>query len=522
MTKLKKRLVLAALISVEVLICALILVSLAVTQTGGSSARLFYWADTHAAESIEERFSVDGPASLELDNLGGDVEIVAGEGDEYVIQAVKEVWGQGQEDAQARLQELQVVFTHSGGRVTVQVLEPPQMHVLSIVNRGSVVSFRITVPRQSDVRLSTRDGQVLVRDLKGDLQIENRFGPVQIEDVMGAITVDARDRDVTILRSGDRRAELEIHNRFGDLTLRDVTASQVQVENRDGDVTLESLQIGGPLRVEARFGMVDLEDVSATDVEITSDNDAISLRNVQASGRVVLEHKFGQVSLYNVAGASLRVNTQDGTVSLDEVVLEREISIETRFSGVDLSRCRAQELSIQASDRDVELDNVQLEGELRITGRHGSVRVSETTAREYRIETRDGPIELEGASGLLWLRNSFGDITVTDAHEATLDVETNDGEFFFEGRLSGRTGHRVECKVGDVRLRLPADTALWLDANARHGRIDNELSIEAQTSQDGQDESGSPDEAQLEGAINGGKTKLRIKVRDGNIILETY
>ena len=48
MTKLGKRLILAGLISLEALICVLILISLAATQMGGSSAQLFYWADTHA------------------------------------------------------------------------------------------------------------------------------------------------------------------------------------------------------------------------------------------------------------------------------------------------------------------------------------------------------------------------------------------------------------------------------------------------------------------------------------------
>jgi hypothetical protein len=85
--------------------------------------------------------------------------------------------------------------------------------------------------------------------------------------------------------------------------------------------------------------------------------------------------------------------------------------------------------------------------------------------------------------------------------------------------LSDRTGHRIEVEVGDVTLRLPSDTALWLDANVRHGRIDNELPI--QVEKDSADEQSGPDDRALEGAINGGKTKLRIKVRDGNIVLET-
>jgi len=523
MTKAKKAFLLTILIGLETLICLLILASLAATQLGvTSTARLFYWADTHAQETIEERFTVDGPAILDLENLRGEVQVAAGEGDEYVIVAHKEAWGQGQEDAQARLQQLQVAITRSGGSVTVQVVEPPEVHVLSIVNRGSVVSFEIVAPRDSGARLRTRDGQVIVRGLKGDVQVENRFGPVQIEDVEGAVTVDARDRDVTIVRSGDRRSKVEIHNRFGELTIRELAASQLQIENRDGDVSLEDVEIGGPLQVEARFGTVDLDRVKATEVEVISDNDAVSLKDLEASGRLHLEHKFGQISFYNVSAASLRVDAQDGTLTVDGLTVEREATFETRFSAIDVSRARAQALTINGSDRDIELDDVQLEGKLQITGRQGGVRATDTSAREYRIQTRNGPIELEGAAGLVWLRNSFGDITVTGAQDVTLDVESNDGEFWFTGGLADRTGHRIDCEVGDVTLRLPSDTALWLDAQTRHGRIDNELPVDQESAAQAQDkESGSPDQEQLAGAINGGKTKLRIRVRDGNIILET-
>jgi hypothetical protein len=108
---------------------------------------------------------------------------------------------------------------------------------------------------------------------------------------------------------------------------------------------------------------------------------------------------------------------------------------------------------------------------------------------------------------------------VTGAQEATLDVELRDGDFSFEGQLSDSSGHRVDCEQGDVTLRLPADTALYLDAHTRRGRIDNELPVEAQ--EPGEPDADGPDEEHLVGALNDGKTRLRIEVQDGDILLET-
>ena len=150
MTKARKAFLLTILIGLETLICLLILASLAATQLGvTSSARLFYFADTHAQETIEERFTVDGPASLDLDNLRGEVQVIAGEGDEYVILAHKEVWGQGQDDAQARLQQLQVAVTRTGGSVMVQVVEPRYRVVVESLTLEAVSLEMIPAMRDS-------------------------------------------------------------------------------------------------------------------------------------------------------------------------------------------------------------------------------------------------------------------------------------------------------------------------------------------------------------------------------------
>jgi hypothetical protein len=127
---------------------------------------------------------------------------------------------------------------------------------------------------------------------------------------------------------------------------------------------------------------------------------------------------------------------------------------------------------------------------------------------------------VDGAQGLLWLRNQYGDVTIREAVEATLDAELRDGAFTFEGQLSGQAAHRLDVERGDVTLRLPPDTALWLDAQAQRGRIDGDLSAAVERAP-GQQEQGDTDEMRLEGALNGGQTKLRIKVRDGDITVES-
>ncbi len=142
--------------------------------------------------------------------------------------------------------------------------------------------------------------------------------------------------------------------------------------------------------------------------------------------------------------------------------------------------------------------------------------MSGTTAREFKIETRDDPIVLDGASGMLRLRNHYGDVTVTGAQEATLDVNVQDGAFTFEGTLNTRADHSIDGTYGDVTLNVPGDTAVRLDAHTRYGRIQCDLPVLVEKTAD---EESSSDTDRLLGSINGGRARLRIRARDGDITI---
>jgi DUF4097 and DUF4098 domain-containing protein YvlB len=522
MRKSVKRVLVAVLIGVELTICAAIVLSFAVLQPTLPTVQIFYSGAVRAEETIEERVPIaapatSGPLDLRLTNLRGDVRVAPGQDGEVVLRTVKEVWGQDEQDAQAKLEKLQVLTEAGDGTLTVRVEEMPEIYLFSLA-RSSRVMFEVTVPRNTTASLHTRDGDIRVRGIDGGVELTNRFGAVHVEDVVGNVVVDARDGEVTVQRSGAPGARVSLVTRYANLAVQQATAGEMLVENRDGTVRLEDISVKDTMTVNARYGGVELARVQATALRVEAHDDRLDLTDVRSTGRLDLTSKFGEVSARRIAAATLVIDVHDGSLTLEDVDVEREGTVTSRYVSIDLRNVRARTFTVRGHDRDVDLENVQIEGKLDVSAAYGAVRVTGTTAGEYRIETRDDPIVLDAVSGPLWLRNRYGEINVTGAQDATLDVEVQDGTFSFEGSLDDATAHRIDGRGGDVNLRLPAGTAASLDASTRFGRIECEFPVATEKPADESDRPDA-DADRLAGAINGGGVRLRIKVQDGDITI---
>lgn len=443
MNRKRKRLIVGTLLVVEVLICAAIVVVLAMSRFFDlpRNARLFYVADTRAEETVEQSFAADGPATLDLTNTYGDVQIAAGESDQIVVKAIKEAWGQDTAEAKAKLQALQVKMAMDGGALRVQVEDPDrETSVVFGASRASRVRFEVAVPRQTSVVVDTRNGNITLKNSQGDADLTSRYGQVSVENVRGSLTVDANYGNVMVRRCGSEQATVDLYSRYGDITVRQVTAKELTLETNNGVLTLEDATIDGDPVLSTQYGRIDLDGVVAK---------------------------------------SLKVKSQNGPIALNDG---------------------------------------QLDGALDVFTRYGAVSVAATEAGEYKIETNNGAIKLDGGHDSLWLHSNYGDITVRGAQDATLDLSSGNGKITFEGSLAAKADHEVASNYGAVSLRLPPDTAVYLDAETNYGRIRCEFDVLVKGSGDDNESRSSGDE--LRGTINGGGKRLRIKTRNGDIAIE--
>src|SRR4029079_29613 len=70
-----------------------------------------------------------------------------------------------------------------------------------------------------------------------------------------------------------------------------------------------------------------------------------------------------------------------------------------------------------------------------------------------------------------------GDVRVRDASASRLTVNTTSGEFEFSGGLDRGGANSVSSISGDVKLELPSDSGVRLDASTVSGSISSDFDL---------------------------------------------
>ncbi len=146
------------------------------------------------------------------------------------------------------------------------------------------------------------------------------------------------------------------------------------------------------------------------------------------------------------------------------------------------SRLAAHRGKIQASD---------LKGSIQIDGRTGRVEVRSVTG-SLKLEARSGRVDIEDVTGPLDVRTRTGRVTVRTVNgpcrvetrtgkvvvsdvDGPLDLTTRTGAVECHGRLVHDAN--INVRTGMVTLALTRDSAFFIDAEARTGKVMADLPV---------------------------------------------
>jgi DUF4097 and DUF4098 domain-containing protein YvlB len=100
---------------------------------------------------------------------------------------------------------------------------------------GCSVSYKLEVPRNAAVRLSTHSGDVSAEGLRGDADLQTRSGDVDVEGVLGRLRLQTRSGDVNVDSSS---TDIDADSRSGDVDVRASNATRVRAQTSSGDVNV--------------------------------------------------------------------------------------------------------------------------------------------------------------------------------------------------------------------------------------------------------------------------------------------
>lgn len=202
------------------------------------------------ADDWGHSYPVTGKPQVVVDANDGDVEVSEGVGQQVEARVITR--GLKIND------DLQVTGNQSGNRVELRLYKVHR-NCFGICNQSIRVELR--VPRESDLDINTRDGNVKVESVHGDLKLETKDGDVRVRDAEGLLHANTGDGNVNVdgrfdtvsLRTGDGNIDADLSPgstpqfgwmlRSGDGNLRlrlpESFGADIDAQSGDGRVSVE-------------------------------------------------------------------------------------------------------------------------------------------------------------------------------------------------------------------------------------------------------------------------------------------
>ena len=296
-----------------------------------------------------------------------------------------------------------------------------------------------------------------------------------------------RSKSFTVTKGG----RFEITTRSGDIRITpwnknevSVTAEGIDLEDLD---RLKMTQSGNTVRVDFRpksgwggwSGDHIRFDISVpTDFNIemkTSGGDLDVMGSI--NGKIEGSTSGGDINLDNVTG-TVDMSTSGGDIKVGDI----KGNVDLSTSGGDITLRKVDgEASVKTSGGDIRVESVgkkldartsggdidigDVGGEVSASTAGGDVKVKKVSG-DAKLKTAGGDISLSGASGTVVAATAGGDIDLLNI-TGSIDAKTAGGDIKAELRPSGKGGSELSTAGGNVRLAVPENAKVTIEALIR-------------------------------------------------------
>jgi DUF4097 and DUF4098 domain-containing protein YvlB len=336
---------------------------------------LFGGSTFNYSDELSQAFPAGG--SLRINDERGAITVNVAEGNNLKVSVRKKIRAEKQEDADGYNAKTKPEVTINDKVVTLDA------NTQGARGKGVTTDMDVYVPRNVELVISSRRGDVNVAGINGDLSLKHQRGEVNISDYTGNARLD--------LEGGSARMQRV----KGDVTIQG-RANAVAVEDVDGAVHISG-EYGESVRLVRITKTVSFRS-SRTDMEFSRldgrlDLDSGDLRADSVTGPMRLITRSKDISLGGLSG-DLRLEDTNGTV---EVGLHKpgNMQIENRKGDVQVTIPPNTALKIEARSRGGEISSdfseVQINSGESQSSASGSIG---TNGPKLVINNEHGTIEI--------------------------------------------------------------------------------------------------------------------------------
>ncbi len=382
---------------------------------------------------VTDVFDAATGGELSMSGLIGDLKVTGGA--DPRVQILQNYWFDAQNEAEAaRLLERYRADVRQIGK-RIEVTGTPGKY-----RNGYNVNYDVRVPERCNVKAATSGGDILLRQLEGEVVVNTAGGDITADAVSGSLKGNTAGGDII---GRNLAGAVSLSTAGGDVTLTD---------GRVGPFTLKTS--GGDIEIQAILGSVD-GSTSGGDMEA---HDVI--------GNVSLRTSGGDITLVKVQGTSHDISTSGGDIDVRDV----DGNVQAKTSGGNL-RVNRVKGNFQGNTSGGDINVSEVSGDVdvltsggildlnAIAGRLiGKTSGGDVRARVVQVGKLNGPINLATSGGEIELllppdvqARIEARIRITDIF-GVYDVHSDFNLKISEGEVEGKKGRRAfeVTAIGDL------------------------------------------------------------------------
>jgi len=315
---------------------------------------------------FEESLQLKPAVTVEILNAHGRVEVEGAEVEKISVTLEKKVWARNEEEAKKIADRLKLLTTESPEKWLVSSNRE------TFRKKSFETSFRLTVPRETAVKIKNSFGLVRVSKVK-EAQVENKHDKVDIFEISGPV---------------------KVINAFDDVSLMDISGS-CQVDTRHAALLLS--RISGPVRVNCAHEEVELFDLRNS---ISLESRHSKINGVKIVGPAEISGSFEPLTFSEITGfltikghhSPITVDNLKGELRVENIYepvklfdLEGNVTVEGKSLAIKANRIRAEKIYLSSSYEDVRLEDFS--GELHLELAHAEAFLAPATLN-YPMEVK--------------------------------------------------------------------------------------------------------------------------------------
>lgn len=263
-----------------------------------------------AAEgSFQRTLSVTGPVHMDLTTGSGDVHVRAGSSNQIQVSGHIRAteWFSGNVEEKIKRLEANPPIQQSGNDIRIGHIDDPELR------RNISISYEVTVPAETQLRVETGSGNQTVAGIRGPLEASAGSGELKVSEIGDRVHAETGSGDIEI-----DRVKGNVHAKTGSGSIRaEEVAGGFEADSGSGHITLHQTAPGS-VRVDTGSGGMDLRgvrgslDAKAGSGTIEAEGNPTGAWNVHTGSGTV------QLKIPSDAAFDLAAHTSSGSISIDQ------------------------------------------------------------------------------------------------------------------------------------------------------------------------------------------------------------